>query len=148
MPSRLRPLLTEFLDLLQVHCAPMRDQEVVVEVAQPCVPGGVSTKADAVKAVRMCLDILELMKLDIVKVGAHLFNSRSSGSRLPINTCWLRKLFPILHYPHHPSAITLSAEHFKPIFVCSPCHPRPHFIVLASLPLAQTLQMLQQCTCF
>jgi len=112
MPSRLRPLLTEFLDLLQVHCAPMRDQEVVVEVAQPCVPGGVSTKADAVKAVRMCLDILELMKLDIVKVGAHLFNSRSSGSRLPINTCWLRKLFPILHYPHHPSAITLSAEHF------------------------------------
>ncbi|KAI5996956.1 hypothetical protein EDD15DRAFT_2412543 [Pisolithus albus] len=30
-----------------------------------CAPGGGGTKADAVKAVRMCLDILELMKLDI-----------------------------------------------------------------------------------
>jgi len=43
----------------------MRDQavEAMVEVAQSCAPGGVGTKADAVKAVRMCLDILELMKL-------------------------------------------------------------------------------------
>ncbi|KAF7288584.1 Vacuolar ATP synthase subunit B [Mycena chlorophos] len=50
---------------LQGHCAPMRDQAVdlMVQLAQTCAPGGVGTKADAVKAVRMCLDILELMKL-------------------------------------------------------------------------------------
>jgi hypothetical protein len=47
------------------HCAPMRDQivEAMVEVARSCAPGGSGTKADAVKAVRMCLDILVLMKL-------------------------------------------------------------------------------------
>lgn len=50
---------------LKSHCAPMRDRavEAMVEVAQSCRPGGGGTKADAVKAVRMCLDILELMKL-------------------------------------------------------------------------------------
>ncbi|CAK5284199.1 unnamed protein product [Mycena citricolor] len=52
---------------LQGHCAPMRDQavEMMVQLAQSCSPGGNGTKADAVKAVRMCMDILELMKLDI-----------------------------------------------------------------------------------
>ncbi|KAJ7109704.1 T-complex protein 11-domain-containing protein [Mycena crocata] len=52
---------------LQGHCAPMRDHavELMVQVAQTCAPGGEGSKADAVKAVRMCMDILELMKLDI-----------------------------------------------------------------------------------
>ncbi|KAF7314248.1 Vacuolar ATP synthase subunit B [Mycena kentingensis (nom. inval.)] len=52
---------------LQGHCAPMRDQavELMVQLAQTCAPGGEGTKADAVRAVRMCMDILELMKLDI-----------------------------------------------------------------------------------
>ncbi|KAJ7134592.1 T-complex protein 11-domain-containing protein [Mycena epipterygia] len=52
---------------LQGHCAPMRDHavELMVQVAQTCAPGGQGSKADAVKAVRMCMDILELMKLDI-----------------------------------------------------------------------------------
>ncbi|KIJ62572.1 hypothetical protein HYDPIDRAFT_94005 [Hydnomerulius pinastri MD-312] len=52
---------------LKSHCAPMRDRAVdtMVEVAKTCAPGGSGSKADAVKAVRMCLDILELMKLDI-----------------------------------------------------------------------------------
>ncbi|KAJ7505349.1 T-complex protein 11-domain-containing protein [Mycena galericulata] len=52
---------------LQGHCAPMRDQavELMVQVAQTCAPDGEGNKADAVKAVRMCMDILELMKLDI-----------------------------------------------------------------------------------
>jgi hypothetical protein len=46
----------------------MRDQavEAMVEVAQSCAPGGTGIKADAVRAVRMCLDILELMKLVII----------------------------------------------------------------------------------
>ncbi|KAJ7069816.1 T-complex 11 [Mycena amicta] len=52
---------------LQGHCAPMRDHavELMVQLAQTCAPGGDGTKSDAVRAVRMCLDILELMKLDI-----------------------------------------------------------------------------------
>ncbi|KAF8895387.1 T-complex protein 11-domain-containing protein [Infundibulicybe gibba] len=52
---------------LKGHCAPMRDQavELMVHTAQSCAPGGGGTKADAVKAVRMCMEILELMKLDI-----------------------------------------------------------------------------------
>ncbi|EGN98383.1 hypothetical protein SERLA73DRAFT_109834, partial [Serpula lacrymans var. lacrymans S7.3] len=52
---------------LKSHCAPMRDRAVdmMVEVAQSCAPGCGGSKKDAVKAVRMCLDILELMKLDI-----------------------------------------------------------------------------------
>ncbi|KAF8442909.1 Tcp11-domain-containing protein [Boletus edulis BED1] len=52
---------------LKSHCAPMRDRAVdaMVEVAKACAPGGGGSKADAVRAVRMCLDILELMKLDI-----------------------------------------------------------------------------------
>ena len=50
---------------LKSHCAPMRDRAVdaMVDVAKACAPGGGGSKADAVKAVRMCLDILELMKL-------------------------------------------------------------------------------------
>lgn len=51
--------------MLQGHCAPMRDQavEIMVQAAQLCEPGRGSTKAEAVNAVRMCLNILELMKL-------------------------------------------------------------------------------------
>lgn len=50
---------------LKSHCAPMRDRAVdaMVEVANTCAPGGGGSKADAVKAVQMCLNILELMKL-------------------------------------------------------------------------------------
>ncbi|ESK95001.1 sok1 protein [Moniliophthora roreri MCA 2997] len=52
---------------LKGHCAPMRDQavEAMVQSAEACKPGGRGTKADAVNAVRACMDILELMKLDI-----------------------------------------------------------------------------------
>jgi hypothetical protein len=50
---------------LKSHCAPMRDRDVdaMVEIAKTCAPGGGGCKADAVRAVRKCLDILELMKL-------------------------------------------------------------------------------------
>jgi hypothetical protein len=52
-------------DTLKSHCAPMRDRavEAMVAVAESCAPGGTGGKSDAVKAVRMCMDILELMKL-------------------------------------------------------------------------------------
>ncbi|KAG5648312.1 hypothetical protein DXG03_004884 [Asterophora parasitica] len=53
--------------ILKGHCAPMRDRavEAMVEAARTCAPGGTGSKRDAVTAVRLCLEILELMKLDI-----------------------------------------------------------------------------------
>ncbi|KAG6918756.1 hypothetical protein DXG01_011947 [Tephrocybe rancida] len=53
--------------ILKGHCAPMRDRavEAMVQAARACAPGGTGRKRDAVAAVRMCLEILELMKLDI-----------------------------------------------------------------------------------
>ncbi|KAF9468539.1 T-complex protein 11-domain-containing protein [Collybia nuda] len=52
---------------LKGHCAPMRDRavEAMVQAAQACAPGGTGSKLEAVTAVRMCMEILELMKLDI-----------------------------------------------------------------------------------
>lgn len=62
-------------ETLKSHCAPMRDRAVdaMVEVARACAPGGGGSKADAVKAVRMCLDILELMKLVRPLTGSSFF---------------------------------------------------------------------------
>ncbi|RDB18020.1 Protein SOK1 [Hypsizygus marmoreus] len=53
--------------ILKGHCAPMRDRavEMMVQAAKACAPGGTGSKRDAVSAVRMCMEILELMKLDI-----------------------------------------------------------------------------------
>lgn len=50
---------------LKGHCAPMRDRavEAMVQAAQACAPGGTGNKLEAVTAVRMCMEILELMKL-------------------------------------------------------------------------------------
>jgi hypothetical protein len=50
---------------LKGHCAPMRDHavEAMVQAAQACAPGGTGNKLEAVTAVRMCMEILELMKL-------------------------------------------------------------------------------------
>ncbi|KZP33597.1 Tcp11-domain-containing protein [Athelia psychrophila] len=60
-------LFEEIGEVLKAHCAPMRDQavETMVAVAQSCAPGGDGTKHDAIRAIRLCLDILEHMKLDI-----------------------------------------------------------------------------------
>ncbi|KAI6166543.1 T-complex protein 11-domain-containing protein [Pisolithus thermaeus] len=113
---------------LKSHCAPMRDRAVdaMVEVAKKCAPGGGGTKADAVKAVRMCLDILELMKLDIAnhqlqalrpclvdssgQYELKAFKGRKGqGSSLDITRKWMvsshRRLLasPILTHPSIPS---------------------------------------------
>ncbi|THV05299.1 Tcp11-domain-containing protein [Dendrothele bispora CBS 962.96] len=69
---------------LKGHCAPMRDQavEAMVTAAEACKPGGNASKTDAVNAFRACLDILELMKLDIAnhQVQSVRMNiARSSG---------------------------------------------------------------------
>jgi hypothetical protein len=50
-------------ETLKCHCAPMRDRniEVMIQTAQPCVEGREATSLT--KAIRMCFDILEFMKL-------------------------------------------------------------------------------------
>ncbi|KAI0632116.1 T-complex protein 11-domain-containing protein [Trametes polyzona] len=54
-------------DIIRCHCAPMRDAAVdqMVALARSCAPGGNGTKLDAVRAIRMCFEIMELMKLDV-----------------------------------------------------------------------------------
>ncbi|KAI0770308.1 T-complex protein 11-domain-containing protein [Fomes fomentarius] len=54
-------------DIIRCHCAPMRDAAVdqMVALARSCAPGGTGTKLDAVRAIRMCFEIMELMKLDV-----------------------------------------------------------------------------------
>lgn len=113
---------------LKSHCAPMRDRAVdaMVDVAKKCAPGGGGTKADAVEAVRMCLNILELMKLDIAnhqlqalrpclvdtsgQYELKAFKGRKGqGSSLDITRKWMgsshRRLLvsPILTHPSIPS---------------------------------------------
>lgn len=50
---------------LKGHCAPMRDAAVesMMKAAHACAPGGTGTKRDAVMALKMCMELLELMKL-------------------------------------------------------------------------------------
>ena len=52
-------------DIIRCYCAPMRDHAVdqMVKLAQSCSPGGTGTKSDAVRAIRLCFEIMELMKL-------------------------------------------------------------------------------------
>ncbi|KAF6757389.1 T-complex protein 11-domain-containing protein [Ephemerocybe angulata] len=53
---------------LKGHCAPMRDRsvEAMVQAAESCGADPSSSRSkDAIKAIRMCMEILELMKLDI-----------------------------------------------------------------------------------
>ncbi|KAJ3731087.1 T-complex protein 11-domain-containing protein [Lentinula guzmanii] len=80
----LSSLLCAIGSLLKGHCAPMRDNAVeeMVRAAETCKPGGRGTKADGVNALRTCLDILELMKLDIANhqlQSLRLSLSRSSA---------------------------------------------------------------------
>lgn len=50
---------------LKRHCAPMRDHavEVMMEAAQASSPKNGGKKTDAINTIRLCLEILELMKL-------------------------------------------------------------------------------------
>ncbi|KAH9942880.1 Tcp11-domain-containing protein [Amylocystis lapponica] len=54
-------------DIIRCHCAPMRDNAVdqMVTLAKSCAPGGNGSRVDAVRAIRLCFEILELMKLDV-----------------------------------------------------------------------------------
>ncbi|OSD07230.1 Tcp11-domain-containing protein [Trametes coccinea BRFM310] len=55
-------------DIIRCHCAPMRDAAVdaMVALARSCGSGGGGgTRLDAVRAIRMCFEIMELMKLDV-----------------------------------------------------------------------------------
>ena len=52
-------------DIMRCYCAPMRDQAVnqMVALADSCSPGGAGNMSEAVRAIRLCFEILELMKL-------------------------------------------------------------------------------------
>lgn len=78
----LSSLLRVIGSTLKGHCAPMRDNavEAMVRAAETCKPGGRGTKADAVNAVRACIDILELMKL----VNEFLYTYLASHKRMLI----------------------------------------------------------------
>ncbi|KAF8606939.1 Tcp11-domain-containing protein [Ceratobasidium sp. AG-I] len=89
--------------VLKQHCAPMRDRAVETMVGVAARPGG------GVRAVRMCLEILELMKLDIanhqlqalrpylfetaVEFELKTFQERHERGLLTLTTTqeWLRK---------------------------------------------------------
>ncbi|KAJ3828764.1 T-complex protein 11-domain-containing protein [Lentinula raphanica] len=80
----LSSLLCAIGSLLKGHCAPMRDNAIegMVRAAETCKPGGGGTKAEGVRAIRTCLEILELMKLDIANhqlQSLRLSISRSSA---------------------------------------------------------------------
>ncbi|KXN88247.1 Protein SOK1 [Leucoagaricus sp. SymC.cos] len=114
---------------LKAHCAPMRDHAVdsMVEAAKACAPDSNGSKRDAVKVIRNCLEILELMKLDIANHQMQtlrpllvyssgsferkmLSKRRSINPTLPITKEWLR---------HAHSSITSQAEPIK-----LPSHPQ------------------------
>ncbi|KAF9454708.1 Tcp11-domain-containing protein [Macrolepiota fuliginosa MF-IS2] len=94
---------------LKAHCAPMRDYAVdsMVEAAKACGSGCNTTTRDAVKVLRNCLEILELMKLDIANHQMQtlrpflvyssgsferkmLRSRRSIDPSLPVTKEWLR----------------------------------------------------------
>jgi len=56
-------------ETLKCHCAPMRDRnvEAMIQTAQSCVDGRNATSL--AKAIRMCFDVLEFMKLVIVYIS-------------------------------------------------------------------------------
>lgn len=53
--------------VLKDHCAPMRDGAVdeMIQTAKICVAGGKMCVVDALRAFRMCMELFEIMKLDI-----------------------------------------------------------------------------------
>lgn len=117
---------------LKSHCAPMRDRlvDAMVEAAKACAPGCGGTKADAVKAVRVCLDILELMKLDIANhqlqtlrpflietAGQYELKAfkgrKGAGASLDLTRKWMRTAY------HH----LMSSSHPIPLLLPHPSHP-------------------------
>ncbi|CAE6440130.1 unnamed protein product [Rhizoctonia solani] len=97
--------------VLKQHCAPMRDRAVEMMVAVAGRPGG------GVRAVRMCFEILELMKLDIanhqlqalrpylfetaVDFELKTFQERHERGLLTLTTTqeWLRKAYATFSSP-------------------------------------------------
>ncbi|CAE6461353.1 unnamed protein product [Rhizoctonia solani] len=97
--------------VLKQHCAPMRDRAVEMMVAVAARPGG------GVRAVRMCFEILELMKLDIanhqlqalrpylfetaVDFELKTFQERHERGLLTLTTTqeWLRKAYSTFSSP-------------------------------------------------
>lgn len=100
-------LLSAIGDILKRHCAPMRDRalDFMIQTAKSCAPGGTGTKRDAVAAIRLCMELLEFMKLDIAnhqlqtlrpflirtsgQFELNAFKSRKGGHSLQVTREWL-----------------------------------------------------------
>lgn len=134
---------------LKSHCAPMRDRlvDTMVQAAKACAPGCGGSKADAVKAVRMCLDILELMKLDIANhqlqtlrpflietAGQYELKAfkgrKGAGASLDLTRKWMRTAY------HH----LMSSSHQIPLLLPHPSHPS-NTMTLNYRQLPQTQQI-------
>ncbi|KZT40600.1 Tcp11-domain-containing protein [Sistotremastrum suecicum HHB10207 ss-3] len=127
-PSGLFQLLGS---VLKCHCAPMRDRVVdtMVQMAHACAPGAGGSMGDAVKAIRICFEILELMKLDIANHQLHAlrpylletstefelktFQDRHEKGLLSLHStrAWLQKAYSnFLSSPSRQSPLTHSAS--------------------------------------
>ncbi|KAJ7600511.1 T-complex protein 11-domain-containing protein [Mycena floridula] len=74
-------VFTAIGDVLKAHCAPMRDC-MVADMVRAAGDPRKSRKKRTVRAIRLCMEILELMKLDIANHQLHTlrpFLIRSSG---------------------------------------------------------------------
>lgn len=99
--------------ILKGHCAPMRDRavEAMVQVAQTCSPKGTGGKRDAVIALRMCLEILELMKL----VQVIFFITYTTRYSIPLTFSRTLQTINSRCYDHFSCALrdSLSSRHSK-----------------------------------
>lgn len=75
--------------VIRCHCAPMRDAAVhqMVSLAQSCIPGDPESTANAVRAIRLCFEIMELMKLVCHKSMRHIFHICSDRARCVTGCC-------------------------------------------------------------
>ncbi|KAG1751242.1 T-complex protein 11-domain-containing protein [Suillus lakei] len=136
---------------LKSHCAPMRDRlvDAMVEAAKACAPGCGGSKADAVKAVRVCLDILELMKLDIANhqlqtlrpflietAGQYELKAfkgrKGAGASLDLTRKWMRTAYhhlmssrPLLLALSHPKYTLSVLKALTDLVFEPPCGPSP-----------------------
>ncbi|KAF9779614.1 T-complex protein 11-domain-containing protein [Thelephora terrestris] len=115
-------------ETLKCHCAPMRDHnvEAMIQTAQSCVDG--RNIASLTKAIRMCFDVLEFMKLDLANhllqgLRPYLLRSAPEYERmtfqdkkkrenmdLAITRAWVRKAFTQLSTATRPNAIDPQAS--------------------------------------
>lgn len=115
-------------ETLKCHCAPMRDRsiETMIQTAQSCADGRDTTSLT--KAIRMCFDVLEFMKLDLANhrlqgLRPYLLRSAPEYERitfqdekerenmdLAITRSWVRRAFTQLSTATRPNTANPKAS--------------------------------------